>query len=111
MSSVTQAYGANAAFIEDLYERYRANPESVSVSWQEFFHDYEPRFAEEFEEDAEEQAAAAVAAPPSAAPTSATPFRSAVPPRRSSPTWRRRSPFRRRPPSATSRSRRWRRTG
>src|SRR5258708_6965567 len=51
MSSVTQTYGANTAFIEDLYERYRANPESVSVSWREFFHDYEPRFEEEFEED------------------------------------------------------------
>ena len=44
MSSVTQTYGANTAFIEDLYESYRANPESVSASWREFFHDYEPRF-------------------------------------------------------------------
>src|SRR5438874_2612924 len=51
MSSVTQTYGANTAFIEELYERYRANPESVSTSWQEFFHDYEPRFEEEFEEE------------------------------------------------------------
>ncbi|HEX3579124.1 MAG TPA: multifunctional oxoglutarate decarboxylase/oxoglutarate dehydrogenase thiamine pyrophosphate-binding subunit/dihydrolipoyllysine-residue succinyltransferase subunit [Thermoanaerobaculia bacterium] len=69
MSSVTQTYGANTAFIEELYERYRANPESVSTSWQEFFHDYEPRFEEEFEEEAEVQVAAAggtqaVAAPP-----------------------------------------------
>ena len=37
MSSVTQAYGANIAFIEELYERYRANPDSVSASWREFF--------------------------------------------------------------------------
>jgi 2-oxoglutarate dehydrogenase E1 component len=44
MSSVTQTYGANTAFIEDLYELYRANPDSVSASWREFFHDYEPRF-------------------------------------------------------------------
>src|SRR3954468_684963 len=69
MSSVTQTYGANTAFIEDLYERYRANPNSVSTSWQEFFHDYEPRFEEEFEEEAEEQRVAvggsqAVAVPP-----------------------------------------------
>jgi 2-oxoglutarate decarboxylase len=35
--SVTQAYGANIAFIEELYEQYRANPESVSASWREFF--------------------------------------------------------------------------
>src|SRR3954452_13887721 len=59
MSSVTQTYGANTAFIEELYERYRANPQSVSTSWQEFFHDYEPRFEEEFEDDAEVQLAAA----------------------------------------------------
>src|SRR5881409_2108235 len=59
MSSVTQTYGANTAFIEDLYERYRANPNSVSTSWQEFFHDYEPRFEEEFEEEADVQLAAA----------------------------------------------------
>src|SRR3954454_10028466 len=52
MSSVTQTYGANTAFIEDLYELYRANPDSVSASWREFFHDYEPRFEEEFEEEA-----------------------------------------------------------
>ena len=51
MSSVTQTYGANTAFIEDLYELYRANPDSVSASWREFFHDYEPRFEEEFEEE------------------------------------------------------------
>jgi multifunctional 2-oxoglutarate metabolism enzyme len=68
MSSVTQTYGANTAFIEELYERYRANPESVSVSWQEFFHDYEPRFAEEFEEEAEQQQAVAVAPSAAAAP-------------------------------------------
>jgi 2-oxoglutarate dehydrogenase E1 component len=58
MSSVTQTYGANTAFIEDLYELYRANPDSVSASWREFFHDYEPRFEEEFEEEmAQPQAA------------------------------------------------------
>ncbi|HXA19857.1 MAG TPA: multifunctional oxoglutarate decarboxylase/oxoglutarate dehydrogenase thiamine pyrophosphate-binding subunit/dihydrolipoyllysine-residue succinyltransferase subunit [Thermoanaerobaculia bacterium] len=74
MSSVTQTYGANTAFIEDLYERYRANPESVSASWREFFHDYEPRFEEEFEEDsgAQPQAvapSAAIAAVPTPQPS------------------------------------------
>ena len=43
MSSATQAYGANIAFIEELYERYRANPDSVSPSWREFFADYQPQ--------------------------------------------------------------------
>ncbi len=69
MSSVTQTYGANAAFIEELYERYRESPDSVSASWQEFFQDYEPRFEEEFEEEAAEQNAAA--APRAAVPASA----------------------------------------
>ena len=40
--SVTSSYGANIAFIEELYEKYRNNPASVSSSWQEFFQDYEP---------------------------------------------------------------------
>ncbi len=48
MSSVT--FGANIAFIEELYEKYRTDPQSVSASWREFFHDYEPQLAEEEEE-------------------------------------------------------------
>jgi 2-oxoglutarate dehydrogenase E1 component len=47
MSSVTSTYGANTAFIEEQYERYRANPASVSASWQEFFHDFEPQLEED----------------------------------------------------------------
>src|SRR5712692_11596941 len=47
MSSATQAYGANIAFIEELYEKFRANPDSVSASWREFFHDYQPQLAED----------------------------------------------------------------
>jgi 2-oxoglutarate dehydrogenase E1 component len=47
MSSVTQTYGANIAFIEELYEKYRANPDSVSASWREFFHDYQPQLEED----------------------------------------------------------------
>src|SRR5437016_9589577 len=65
MSSVTQTYGANIAFIEELYERYRANPESVSASWREFFHDYT---------DGEERVATAApaVAPPAAEAAAAT---------------------------------------
>ncbi len=47
MSSVTSTYGANIAFIEELYEKYRANPDSVSASWREFFHDYQPQLEED----------------------------------------------------------------
>ncbi|MFM9889813.1 MAG: 2-oxoglutarate dehydrogenase E1 component [Rickettsiales bacterium] len=30
-------YGANATFIEELYQRYMANPAAVDASWQKFF--------------------------------------------------------------------------
>ena len=49
MSSVTQAYGANIAFIEELYEKFRSNPDSVSASWREFFRDYEPELEADLE--------------------------------------------------------------
>src|SRR5579859_5971358 len=49
MSSIQSSYGANIAFIEELYEKYRANPDAVSPSWREFFHDYQPQFEEEEE--------------------------------------------------------------
>ena len=50
MSSVTSTYGANIAFIEELYEKFRADPDSVSPSWRDFFRDYEPQLEEELEE-------------------------------------------------------------
>jgi len=49
--SVTSTYGANIAFIEELYEKYRSNPEAVSATWREFFRDYEPQFEEDLEEE------------------------------------------------------------
>ncbi|HEV7923117.1 MAG TPA: multifunctional oxoglutarate decarboxylase/oxoglutarate dehydrogenase thiamine pyrophosphate-binding subunit/dihydrolipoyllysine-residue succinyltransferase subunit [Thermoanaerobaculia bacterium] len=49
--SATQTYGANIAFIEELYDKYRNNPNEVSPSWREFFGDYQP------EQDSEQQAA------------------------------------------------------
>jgi multifunctional 2-oxoglutarate metabolism enzyme len=36
------AFGPNAWLVEDMYERYLADPSSVSASWQEFFADYRP---------------------------------------------------------------------
>jgi len=44
------AFGANIAFIEELYEKYRTDPSSVSASWREFFQDRDPQLAEEEEE-------------------------------------------------------------
>jgi 2-oxoglutarate decarboxylase len=60
MSSV--AFGANIAFIEELYEKYRNDPQSVSPSWREFFADYDPQLEEEDQEEEVEQRVAAVAA-------------------------------------------------
>ena len=34
------AFGPNAWLVDDMYEQYRADPSSVSESWQEFFADY-----------------------------------------------------------------------
>ncbi|HEY0155666.1 MAG TPA: multifunctional oxoglutarate decarboxylase/oxoglutarate dehydrogenase thiamine pyrophosphate-binding subunit/dihydrolipoyllysine-residue succinyltransferase subunit [Thermoanaerobaculia bacterium] len=47
MSTVKQAYGANIAFIEELHEKFLADPSSVSASWREFFEDYVPQVDEE----------------------------------------------------------------
>jgi len=42
MSSIPSPYGANIAFIEELYEKYKSDPNSVSTSWREFFRDFQP---------------------------------------------------------------------
>jgi 2-oxoglutarate dehydrogenase E1 component len=36
------SFGPNAWLVEDMYDRYRADPASVSDSWREFFADYRP---------------------------------------------------------------------
>ena len=38
--------GQNAWLIEEMYERYRADPEAVSAGWQDFFADYHSHRAE-----------------------------------------------------------------
>ena len=35
--SSTPFFGGNSVFIEELYERYLSNPQSVDASWQEYF--------------------------------------------------------------------------
>ena len=73
MSSVS--FGANIAFIEELYEKFRTDPQSVSPSWRDFFQDYDPQLTEEDEDLS--QPVAAVAARPTAAP--ATPVKPSAP--------------------------------
>jgi len=34
------SFGPNAWLVDEMYDQYRADPSSVSESWQDFFHDY-----------------------------------------------------------------------
>ena len=38
----TGDFGANEWLVEDMYERYQADPNSVDESWHDFFADYRP---------------------------------------------------------------------
>ncbi|NUS74049.1 MAG: multifunctional oxoglutarate decarboxylase/oxoglutarate dehydrogenase thiamine pyrophosphate-binding subunit/dihydrolipoyllysine-residue succinyltransferase subunit [Corynebacteriales bacterium] len=40
--SQPQAFGANEWLIEDMYERFQADPKSVDPAWRDFFADYKP---------------------------------------------------------------------
>jgi 2-oxoglutarate decarboxylase len=35
-------FGANEWLVEEMYERFLADPKSVDAAWQEFFADYRP---------------------------------------------------------------------
>ncbi|MGD0881888.1 MAG: multifunctional oxoglutarate decarboxylase/oxoglutarate dehydrogenase thiamine pyrophosphate-binding subunit/dihydrolipoyllysine-residue succinyltransferase subunit [Acidimicrobiales bacterium] len=85
LAAGTGAFGPNAWLVEDMYEQYRADPASVSASWQEFFADYRPPSAPAPAAPvaATPVAAAAPAATPAGAPaptgvTGATPLRGAA---------------------------------
>ncbi|MGZ7039774.1 MAG: 2-oxo acid dehydrogenase subunit E2, partial [Thermoanaerobaculia bacterium] len=55
-------------FIEELYERFRTDPNSVSPSWREFFQDYHPELtAENLDEQVAAGGSALSVAPPTAA--------------------------------------------
>src|SRR5579862_9347207 len=36
------SFGPNAWLVDDMYDRFVADPTSVAASWQEFFSDYRP---------------------------------------------------------------------
>jgi multifunctional 2-oxoglutarate metabolism enzyme len=64
---VSPAIGPNAWLVDEMYERFRADPRSVSESWQEFFQDYRPSTAPAPEPPAAEprKSAPSQAPPPS----------------------------------------------
>ncbi len=41
-STATGSFGPNAWLVDDMYDRFRVDPTSVSESWREFFVDYSP---------------------------------------------------------------------
>ena len=88
--SAGTAFGANSWLVEEMYEQYRADPESVGESWREFFEDYRSMTAAAHPElGAARGAAGRTRAAPAAHACAPRP-----PPRRP-----RRRPARRRPPA------------
>ena len=70
------AFGANAWLVDEMYEQFRADPSSVSESWQEFFADYKrdlPADAGNGSKAAQPPPAAATPAPAQPAPVAAAP--------------------------------------
>ena len=63
------AFGANSWLVEEMYEQYRADPDSVGESWREFFEDYRSVTAAAHPE----AAPAPLAAPAAPAPTATAP--------------------------------------
>ena len=81
------AFGANSWLVEEMYEQYRADPESVGESWQEFFEDYRSMTASVHAAAPSNGVAAAVVAEPViTAPPTAAPVPAAAAPATPAPT-------------------------
>jgi len=78
------SFGPNAWLVDDMYDRFLADPDSVSESWREFFADYRPAPVPAPQPPTQSQAPApaapapAVAGPSKAAPTSTAPVAAAA---------------------------------
>src|SRR3954451_7155652 len=88
------SFGANSWLVEEMYEQYRADPDSVGESWREFFEDYRSMTAAAHPELAPQPAPAepvpaeqaVPTATPAAAPAPAvTPAATATPSSESAP--------------------------
>ena len=71
------SFGPNAWLVDDMYDRFLADPSSVSDSWREFFADYRPAPVPA-PQPAHPAPAQAQGAPPAAAPAAASPSAEAV---------------------------------
>src|SRR5262245_29116120 len=77
------AFGANSWLVEEMYEQYRADPDSVGESWREFFEDYRSMPAAAHPELVREPVPVAPDAPaepaPAPAPTTTAPAAAPTP--------------------------------
>src|SRR5690606_13006712 len=71
-------FGPNEWIVEDMYQRYLADPSSVDPAWHEFFVDYRPGATTDGGPSTGATSTAPAAATPSTAPT-ATPAPSTTP--------------------------------
>ncbi len=81
----TGAFGPNAWLVEDMYDRYRVDPTSVSESWREFFADYRPPGTVPVPTGVLTREAASGSSPVPAAPTDSTAATVPIAPARSAP--------------------------
>ncbi len=68
-----EGFGPNAWLVDEMYERYRDDPSSVSASWQEFFADYHRPGEPAANGGGQAHSTPVEAAPPVRAPESPTP--------------------------------------
>src|SRR3954454_4835394 len=82
------SFGANSWLVEEMYEQYRADPDSVGESWREFFEDYRSMTAAAHPELAPQPAAAdpAPGEPAAAVPGAALPTPTITTPTIATPT-------------------------
>ena len=85
-SATVNDFGANEWLVEDMYERYQADPDSVDAAWHDFFADYQPgpavpssgAPAASAPSDGGPTASSTPAPPASAAPATAVPATPAI---------------------------------
>jgi 2-oxoglutarate decarboxylase len=79
-----QTFGPNAWLVDEMYDRFRRDPASVSNSWREFFADYKPE-ADAAPTPTPAPTAAGNGAPPRPTPASTTATTTTAEPRPSAP--------------------------
>ncbi|MGN6129566.1 MAG: 2-oxoglutarate dehydrogenase E1 subunit family protein, partial [Nocardioidaceae bacterium] len=72
------AFGANEWLVDEMYERYQQDPNSVDKAWWAFFKDYQPEVTPTGNGTAEKPAQAAAPSGPAKPPAGAAPPKQAT---------------------------------